>query len=66
MDLLEADDVEFALRCRLMRDEDGRAMLGELAGQLQRLGAHIADVADALGLRRSVSVRRSQRGLNSA
>ena len=25
-------------------------MLGELAGQLQRLGAHIADVADALGL----------------
>ena len=28
----------------------GRAMLGELAGQLQRLGAYIADVADALGL----------------
>ena len=50
MNLLSADDVEFGRRCRLMRDEDGRAMLGELAGQLQRLGAHIADVADALGL----------------
>ena len=44
MELLEADDVEFARRCQLMRDEDGRAMLGELAGQLQRLGSHIADV----------------------
>ena len=50
MDLLEADDAEFGRRCQLMRDEDGRAMLDELAGQLQRLGAHIADVADALGL----------------
>ena len=50
MDLLEADDDEFASRCALMRDEDGRAMLDELAGQLQRLGSHIADVADALGL----------------
>lgn len=50
MDLLEADDAEFARRCALMCDEDGRAMLDELAGQLQRLGAHIADVADALGL----------------
>ena len=48
MDLLEADDVD--RRWRLMRDEDGRAMLDELAGQLQQLGAHIADVADALGL----------------
>ena len=37
MDLLEADDIEFARRCRLMRDTDGRAMLDELAGQLQRL-----------------------------
>ena len=50
MDLLEADDAEFGRRCGLMRDEEGRAMLDELAGQLQRLGAHIADVADALGL----------------
>ena len=50
MDLLEANDVDFARRCRLMRDEDGRAMLDELAGQLQRLGAHIADVADCLSL----------------
>ncbi len=50
VDLLSADDVEFARRYRLMRDEDGRAMVDELAGQLQRLGAHIADVADALGL----------------
>lgn len=50
MDLLEADDDEFARRCALMRDEDGRAMLGELARQLQRLGAHVGDVADALGL----------------
>ena len=49
-DLLEADDAEFASRCALMRDEDGRAMLDELAGQLQRLGTHIADVADALWL----------------
>ena len=37
-------------RCQAMRDEEGRAMLDELAGQLQRLGAHIADVADTLGL----------------
>ena len=50
MDLLSADDVEFARRCRLMRDEDGRGMVDELAGKLQRLGAHIADVADAIGL----------------
>lgn len=50
MDLLAADDAEFARRCALMADKDGRAMLGELAGQLQRLGANIADVADALGL----------------
>ena len=50
MDLLKTDDVDFARRCRLLRDEDGRAMLDELAGQLQRLGTHIADVADALSL----------------
>ena len=50
MDLLDADDAEFARRCQTMRDEEGRAMLDELAGQLQRLGAHIADVADGLGL----------------
>ena len=50
IDLLEADDVEFARRCQTMRDADGRAMLDELAGQLQRLGAHIAVVADTLGL----------------
>ena len=50
MDLLEADDVGFARRCRLMRDEDGWAMLDKLAGQIQRLGAHIADVADGLSL----------------
>ena len=50
MELLAADDDEFARRCTLMRDEDGRGMLDELAGQLQRLGSHIADVADALGL----------------
>ena len=46
MELLEADDDEFGRRCVLMRDKDGRAMLNELAGQLQRLSAHIADVAD--------------------
>ena len=50
MDLLPADDAEFARRCQAMRDEDGRAMLDELAGQLQRLGTQIADVADALSL----------------
>ena len=50
MDLLEADDAEFGRRCALMADEDGRVLVGELARQLQRLGAHIADVADALGL----------------
>ena len=50
MDLLSANDVEFARRCRLMTDEDGRTMLDELAGQLQRLGSHVADVADALSL----------------
>ena len=49
-DLLEADNADFAQRCQLMCDEEGRAMLDELAGQLQRLGMHIADVADALGL----------------
>ena len=48
MELLEADDVEFARRCRLMRDQKGRAMLDELTGQLERLGAHIPDVANAL------------------
>ena len=50
MDLLSADDADFARRCALMADEEGRMIVGELAGQLQRLGAHIADVADALGL----------------
>lgn len=50
MDLLEADDAEFARRCNLMADEDGRMMVSELAGQLQRLGACVAVVADALGL----------------
>lgn len=50
MDLLEADDAEFGRRCQLMRDEDGRAMLDELAGQLERFGTHIADVAGAVGL----------------
>ena len=50
MELLEADDAEFERRCSLMTDEEGRMIVGELAGQLQRLGAHIADVADALGL----------------
>ena len=48
MELLEADDDEFVRRCALMADEEGRMIVGELAGQLQRLGAHIADVADAL------------------
>ena len=50
MDLLGADDAEFSRRCQLMLDEDGQAMLDELAGQRHRLGAHIADVADALRL----------------
>ena len=50
MDLLSGDDAEFAQRCALMADEEGRMIVGELAGQLQRLGAHLADVADALGL----------------
>lgn len=49
-DMLTTDDAEFAQRCRTMQDEDGWAMLDELADQLQPLGAHIADVADALGL----------------
>ena len=50
MDLLKADDAEFGRRCGLIRDEDGRAMLDELVGQLQRLGVRFADAADALGL----------------
>ena len=50
MDLLSADDVEFDRRYQLMKDQDGRAMLDELAGQLERLGAHVSDVADGLGL----------------
>lgn len=49
MDLLAVDDAEFARRCALMADEDGRMMVGELAGQLHWLGAHVADVADAPG-----------------
>lgn len=50
MDLLAADDAEFGRRCQTMRDEDGRAMIDELAGQLHRLGTHIGDVASALTL----------------
>ena len=50
MDLLEADDTELGRRCATMRDEEGRAILDELAGQLQQLGTDVADVADALGL----------------
>ena len=50
MELLEADDDEFARRCALMADEEGRMMVGELAGQLQRLGSHVAEVAEALSL----------------
>ena len=50
MDLLEADDAEFGRRCQATRDEEGRAMLGELAGQLQRLGVHVAHIGEALSL----------------
>ena len=50
MDLLSADDVEFARRCQLMADEDGRSMLEELAGQIERLGAYVGTVADALAM----------------
>lgn len=46
MDLLEADDAEFGRRCQLMRDEDGRAMLDELAGQLQWPGSYLSSRND--------------------
>ena len=41
MDLIEADDAEFGRRCALMADDEGRMMVGEVAGQLQRLGSHL-------------------------
>ena len=49
MDLLDADDVDFARRCRLMRDEDGRAMLDELPGSF-------SDLAPTSPTSRTVSV----------
>ena len=50
VDLLSADDAEFDRRCQAMRDEEGRAMLDEFAGQLQWLGSHVADIGDSLSL----------------
>jgi hypothetical protein len=50
MDLLRADDAELNRRCRLVADEEGRLFLDDLTAQLDRLGAHLADVADALSL----------------
>ena len=48
MNLLQADDVEFQRRCRLMADEDGRGLLAELSARLDQLGAHVGDVVQAL------------------
>ena len=48
--LLHADDIEFEHRCQRIRADDGAGKLELLSSQLERLGTHIADVADALGL----------------
>ena len=48
LDLLSADDAEFARRCRLMADEEGRGLLAELSARLDQLGAHVGDVVQAL------------------
>ena len=48
--LLHADDIEFERRCQRIRADDGAGKLELLSSQLERLGTHIADVADALGL----------------
>ena len=55
MELLEAGDAEFASRCALMRDEDGRAMLDELAGQLQRIARTLPTWRTRSGWRRNAS-----------
>lgn len=48
LDLLQADDVDFAERCRLIAAEPGA--LVRLVDQLSRLAGHMADVAEALAL----------------
>ena len=48
--LLHADDAQFAKRCRELEQTEGRAVLESLSAQIERLGAHIGDVVEALGM----------------
>jgi hypothetical protein len=50
LELISCSDDDLSRRCAAMADEDGRMLVGELAGRLQRLGQHLADVGDALSL----------------
>ena len=50
LELLQIDDVEFERRCRLMTDAEGRSLLDDLTAQLDRLGTHITNVVEALGM----------------
>ena len=46
LDLLQADDADFAERCRIIASEPGA--LVRLVDQLSKLAGHMADVAEAL------------------
>lgn len=48
LDMLQADDADFAERCRLIASEPGA--LVRLVDQLSRLAGHMHDVAEALAL----------------
>ena len=48
LDMLQADDADFAERCRLISSEPGA--LVRLVDQLSKLAGHMADVAEALAL----------------
>ncbi len=48
LDMLQADDADFAERCRLIATEPGA--LVRLVDQLSKLAGHMADIAEALAM----------------
>lgn len=50
LDLLGADNDEFKRRCEVIAQTEGPSVLEQLTAQLDRLGAHIGDVMEALAM----------------